>query len=207
MTHSVPAVFETQIDALEPIHRGKVRDLYRIDDERMLIVTTDRVSAFDVILPTPIPDKGRVLTEISRFWFEKSSNLVPNHLCDDQDLAAIVPDGVQRAQLEGRSVIVRNLEALPIEAVVRGYLIGSGYKDYQATGAVCGITLPDGLRLADRLPEPIYTPATKADVGDHDENIDFAETEHLIGPTMAAQVRDTAMRLYRMAADFAAERG
>ncbi|MFO7583042.1 phosphoribosylaminoimidazolesuccinocarboxamide synthase [Guyparkeria sp.] len=207
MTHSSLAVFETQIDNLELIHRGKVRDLYRIDDERMLIVTTDRVSAFDVILPTPIPDKGRVLTEISRFWFEKSRALVPNHLCDDQDLAAIVPDPVRRAPLEGRSVIVRNLQALPIEAVVRGYLIGSGYKDYQATGAVCGIALPEGLQLADRLPEPIYTPATKADVGDHDENIDFAETERLIGPEMAAQVRDTAMALYRMASDYAAERG
>ncbi|WP_410474198.1 phosphoribosylaminoimidazolesuccinocarboxamide synthase [Guyparkeria sp. TX1] len=207
MTHSAPAVFETQIDALELIHRGKVRDLYRIDDERMLIVTTDRVSAFDVILPTPIPDKGRVLTEISRFWFEKSRDLVPNHLCGAQDLAAIVPDEGQRAQLEGRSVIVRNLKALPIEAVVRGYLIGSGYKDYQATGAVCGIKLPKGLQLADKLPEAIYTPATKADVGDHDENIDFAETERLIGPEMAAQVRDTAMRLYRLAADYAAKRG
>ncbi|MFW6021460.1 MAG: phosphoribosylaminoimidazolesuccinocarboxamide synthase [Guyparkeria sp.] len=207
MTHSAPAVFETQIDALELIHRGKVRDLYRIDDERMLIVTTDRVSAFDVILPTPIPDKGRVLTEISRFWFEKSRDLVPNHLCEDQDLSAIVPDPAQRAQLVGRSVIVRGLEALPIEAVVRGYLIGSGYKDYQATGAVCGITLPEGLQMADRLPEPIYTPATKADVGDHDENIDFAETERLIGPDMAARVRDTAMALYRMASDYAAERG
>ncbi|QGT79136.1 phosphoribosylaminoimidazolesuccinocarboxamide synthase [Guyparkeria halophila] len=207
MTHSAPAVFETQIDALELIHRGKVRDLYRIDDERMLIVTTDRVSAFDVILPTPIPDKGRVLTEISRFWFEKSRDLVPNHLCEAQDLAAIVPDEAQRAQLVGRSVIVRNLKALPIEAVVRGYLIGSGYKDYQATGAVCGIKLPEGLQLADKLPEPIYTPATKADVGDHDENIDFAETERLIGPEMAAQVRDTAMRLYRLAADYAAKRG
>jgi len=207
MTHSAPAVFETQIDDLELIHRGKVRDLYRIDDERMLIVTTDRVSAFDVILPTPIPDKGRVLTEISRFWFEKSRDLVPNHLCEDQDLGRIVPDDAQRAQLEGRSVIVRNLKALPIEAVVRGYLIGSGYKDYQATGAVCGITLPDGLQLADKLPEAIYTPATKADVGDHDENIDFAETERLVGPELAAQVRDTAMRLYRMAADYAAERG
>ncbi len=207
MTHSAPAVFDTHIDALELIHRGKVRDLYRIDDERMLIVTTDRVSAFDVILPTPIPDKGRVLTEISRFWFEKSQDLVPNHLCEAQDLAAIVPDEAQRAQLEGRSVIVRNLKALPIEAVVRGYLIGSGYKDYQATGAVCGITLPGGLQLADKLPEPIYTPATKADVGDHDENIDFAETERLIGPEMVAQVRDTAMRLYRLAADYAAKRG
>ncbi len=207
MTHSSPAVFETEIPDLELIHRGKVRDLYRIDDERMLIVTTDRVSAFDVILPTPIPDKGRVLTEISRFWFDKTRELVPNHLCDDQDLAAIVPDPAQRAPLEGRSVIVRNLEALPIEAVIRGYLIGSGWKDYQATGAVCGITLPAGLQLADRLPEPIYTPATKADVGDHDENIDFAETERLIGPEMAARVRDTAMALYRMAADYAAERG
>ncbi|HUH76026.1 MAG TPA: phosphoribosylaminoimidazolesuccinocarboxamide synthase [Devosia sp.] len=207
MTHTLPAVFETQISNLELIHRGKVRDLYRIDDERMLIVTTDRVSAFDVILPTPIPDKGRVLTEISRFWFDKSRHLVPNHLCEDQDLSGIVPNEAERALLEGRSVIVRHLKALPIEAVVRGYLIGSGYKDYQATGAVCGIILPEGLQLADKLPEAIYTPATKADVGDHDENIDFAETERLIGPAMAAQVRDTAMRLYQMAVDYAAKRG
>ncbi len=207
MTHSSSAVFETRIEGLEPIHRGKVRDLYRIDEERMLIVTTDRVSAFDVILPTPIPDKGRVLTEISRFWFEKSRGLVPNHLCDDQDLAKIIPDAEQRRPLEGRSVIVRNLEALPIEAVVRGYLIGSGYKDYQATGSVCGIDLPEGLQLADKLPEPIYTPATKADVGDHDENIDFAETVKRLGEDLAGQVRDTAMALYGMAAEYAAERG
>jgi phosphoribosylaminoimidazole-succinocarboxamide synthase len=207
MTHSSPAVFETHVEGLELIQRGKVRDLYRIDAERLLIVTTDRVSAFDVILPTPIPDKGRVLTEISRFWFERSRNLVPNHLCADQDLAAIVPDPAQRAPLEGRSMVVRNLEALPIEAVVRGYLIGSGYRDYQATGAVCGIELPKGLRMADRLPEPIYTPATKADVGDHDENIDFDATVALIGAERAAEVRDTALELYRMAADYAAERG
>ncbi len=207
MTHSSSAVFETRIEGLEPIHRGKVRDLYRIDEERMLIVTTDRVSAFDVILPTPIPDKGRVLTEISRFWFEKSSGLVPSHLCDDQDLAKVIPDAEQRRPLEGRSVIVRNLKALPIEAVVRGYLIGSGYKDYQTTGAVCGIALPEGLQLADKLPQPIYTPATKADVGDHDENIDFAETVKLIGEDLANQVRDTAMVLYRMAAEYAAKRG
>ncbi len=207
MTHTLPAVFETKISNLELIHRGKVRDLYRIDDERMLIVTTDRVSAFDVILPTPVPDKGRVLTEISRFWFDKSRDLVPNHLCEDQDLSGIVPNEAERSLLEGRSVIVRHLKALPIEAVVRGYLIGSGYKDYQATGAVCGITLPKGLQLADKLPEAIYTPATKADVGDHDENIDFAETERLIGPAMAAQVRDTAMQLYQMAVDYAAKRG
>ena len=207
MTHSSPAVFETQIDGLELVHRGKVRDLYRIDDDRMLIVTTDRVSAFDVILPTPIPDKGRVLTEISRFWFEMSRDLIPNHLCKDQDLSAIVPDPAQRAPLEGRSVVVRSLRALPIEAVVRGYLIGSGYKDYQATGAVCGIELPEGLRMADKLPEPIYTPATKADVGDHDENIDFEATVALIGAERAAEVRDTAMALYRMASEYAAERG
>ncbi|ANJ67099.1 phosphoribosylaminoimidazolesuccinocarboxamide synthase [Halothiobacillus diazotrophicus] len=201
------ALLESNLSQLTLLHRGKVRDLYAIDAQRLLIVTTDRISAFDVILPTPIPDKGRVLTAISRFWFDRTKNIVPNQLLDDQLLEAIVPDPTERAQLQGRSLVTRRLKALPIEAVVRGYLIGSGYKDYLATGAVCGIRLPAGLPLAAKLPEPIFTPATKAAVGDHDENIDFDATVALLGQALAEQVRDTAIRLYREAADYALERG
>jgi len=200
------ALLESHLD-LPLVHRGKVRDLYRIDANRLLIVTTDRVSAFDVILPTPIPDKGRVLTAISRFWFDRSRDLIPNHLVADQNLDGIVDDPEQRALLAGRSLVVKNLKALPVEAVVRGYLIGSGYKDYQATGKVCGIELPAGLELAAKLPQPIYTPATKADVGDHDENISFDQTVELLGRERAEQVRDTALALYEQAARYALERG
>ena len=207
MQSTPPALQESQLDNLNLVHRGKVRDLYELDADRMLIVTTDRVSAFDVILPTPIPDKGRVLTAISQFWFERTTNLIPNHLTDDQDLAHFVPDPEQRAQLNGRSLIVKRLKALPIEAVVRGYLIGTGYKDYQASGSVCGIALPPGIQLAGKLPSPLYTPATKADVGDHDENITFAKTVALLGRSLAEQVRDTALALYNQAARYALERG
>ncbi|WP_412851911.1 phosphoribosylaminoimidazolesuccinocarboxamide synthase [Ectothiorhodospira shaposhnikovii] len=200
------ALFESQIKSLPLIHRGKVRDIYAVDEQHMLIVTTDRLSAFDVILPTPIPDKGRVLTQISQFWFERLAHVVPNQLCD-LTLADVIPDPVERAPLEGRSIVVKRLKALPVEAVVRGYLIGSGWKSYQADGSVCGIALPPGLRMADRLPEPIYTPSTKAAVGEHDENVDFAHTERTLGPAVAAQVRDTALRLYQEAAAYALERG
>ncbi len=200
------ALLESKLD-LPLVHRGKVRDLYRIDADRLLIVTTDRISAFDVILPTPIPDKGRVLTAVSQFWFDRSQNQIPNHLVADQSLDGIVNDPTQRAMLAGRSLVVKSLKALPVEAVVRGYLIGSGYKDYQATGKVCGIELPEGLDLAAQLPQPIYTPATKADVGDHDENISFEETVKLLGRERAEQVRDTALGLYTEAARFALERG
>ena len=172
----------------------------------MLIVTTDRLSAFDVILPTPIPDKGRVLTRISQFWFERLASVVPNQLCA-LSLEDVISDPDERAPLEGRSIVVRRLKALPIEAVVRGYLIGSGWKDYQSTGKVCGITLPTGLQLAEQLPEAIYTPATKAAVGDHDENVDFAYTERLLGTELAAKVRDTARQLYLQAADYARTKG
>ncbi len=206
MATSSPVVFDTQIKSLERLHRGKVRDVYAIDADSLLIITTDRLSAFDVVLPDPIPGKGRVLNRISNFWFARTQHIVPNHLIN-RPLAEVLPDPVERAQAEGRCVIARRLKALPVEAVVRGYLIGSGWKDYQKTGAVCGITLPAGLRQAERLPQPIFTPATKAAVGDHDENIPYAEVEKLIGPALAAKVRDTALALYAHAVDYARERG
>ncbi len=201
-----PIVFETRINSLERLHRGKVRDVYAIDADSLLIITTDRLSAFDVVLPDPIPGKGQVLNRISNFWFARTGHIVPNHLID-RPLAEVLPDPVERAQAEGRCVIARRLRALPVEAVVRGYLIGSGWKDYQATGQVCGITLAPGLRQAERLPEPIFTPATKAAVGDHDENIAYAQVEQLIGADLAAKVRSTAIALYNHAVDYAAERG
>jgi phosphoribosylaminoimidazole-succinocarboxamide synthase len=207
MPKNTAPLLESKLSHLPLLHRGKVRDLYAVDDDRLLIVTTDRISAFDVILPTAIPDKGRVLTAISRFWFDRTRNIVPNHLTDNQSLADIIPDSDERTALEGRSLIVKRLKALPIEAVVRGYLIGTGYKDYLATGTVCGIALPDGLPLAARLPEPIFTPATKAAVGEHDENIDFDTTVSLLGRPLAEQVRDTAIKLYQEAAKYALERG
>jgi phosphoribosylaminoimidazole-succinocarboxamide synthase len=201
-----PIVFETRINSLARLHRGKVRDVYAIDADSLLIITTDRLSAFDVVLPDPIPGKGQVLNRISNFWFARTGHIVPNHLLD-RPLAEVLPDPVERAQAEGRCVIARRLRALPVEAVVRGYLIGSGWKDYQATGQVCGITLAPGLRQAERLPEPIFTPATKAAVGDHDENIAYAQVEQLIGADLAAKVRSTAIALYNHAVDYAAERG
>jgi phosphoribosylaminoimidazole-succinocarboxamide synthase len=207
MQKNTTPLLESKISSLTLLHRGKVRDLYAIDADRLLIVTTDRISAFDVILPTPIPDKGRLLTSISKFWFDRTQHIIPNQLLPDQSLESIIPNPEERAPLEGRSLIVKRLKALPIEAVVRGYLIGSGFKDYQATGAVCGIALPPGLALAARLPEPIFTPATKAAVGAHDENIDFATTVGLLGLTRAEQVRHTALRLYAEAAAFALQRG
>ncbi|MFP4080844.1 MAG: phosphoribosylaminoimidazolesuccinocarboxamide synthase [Ectothiorhodospira sp.] len=200
------ALYETHLSTLPLIHKGKVRDIYAVDDRHMLIVTTDRLSAFDVILPTPIPDKGRVLTQISRFWFERLAHVIPNQL-SERTLADVVPDPAERAPLEGRSMVVKRLRALPLEAVVRGYLIGSGWKSYQADGRVCGIPLPPDLRMADRLPEPIYTPSTKAAVGAHDENVDYDYTERELGPRLAAQVRDVALRLYGEAAEYARQRG
>ncbi len=201
-----PAIFESQVSNLERIQQGKVRDIYQVDDDHLLIVTTDRMSAFDVVLPDPIPGKGWVLTQISNFWFEWSRAIIPNHLTD-LGLADVIDNPSERKQLEGRAVVVRRLDTLPIEAVVRGYLIGSGWKDYQNTGAVCGIELAAGLRLADKLPEPIFTPATKADVGAHDENIDFATCTELLGERIAYQVRDTAIQLYVSAAEYTRSRG
>ncbi len=199
-------LFESSIKSLPFISRGKVRDMYRVDDDHILIVTTDRLSAFDVVLPDPIPYKGQVLQGLSDFWFAKLSHVVPNHL------SGIPPESVVKgaeeiAQVRRRSVVARKLKPLPIEAVVRGYLIGSGWKDYQKTGALCGIALPAGLRQADRLPEILFTPATKAELGTHDENISFDACEKLVGREMAGRVRDVAIRLYREAADYARERG
>ncbi len=200
------AVYRTSLRGLEKIHEGKVRDIYAAGPDAMLIVTTDRLSAFDVILPEPIPGKGQVLNQISQFWFERTRHIVPNHLTG-RPLESLVTDPAERAMLEGRAVIVRRLRALPIEAVVRGYLIGSGWKDYQKTGGICGISLPAGLALAERLPAPIFTPATKAAAGQHDENISFSQTEQLIGADLAAKVRDTAISIYRFAAAHALARG
>ena len=201
-----PPVHTTALRHLCRLHTGKVRDIYEIDAEHMLIVTTDRLSAFDVVLPDPIPHKGRVLTEISEFWFRRTTHLVPNQLCG-RDLGSLPLDPDERALLAGRAVVVKRLKALPIEAVVRGYLIGSGWKDYQRSGAVCGIALPPGLALASRLPQPIFTPASKAPAGQHDENIPYAEVERLVGPALAAQVRDTSLALYAFAAAHARARG
>ena len=199
-------MLESHVPSLERIHQGKVRDIYAVDEQHMLIVTTDRLSAFDVVMPDPIPGKGRVLTQISNFWFARTRHIVPNHLAD-YPLARAVPDAAERAPLEERSIVVRRLKALPIEAVVRGYLIGSGWKDYQQTGAVCGIALPAGLRQADRLPEPIFTPATKAEMGSHDENIPYERVVALIGRGLAEQVRATALALYAFAVEHALARG
>jgi phosphoribosylaminoimidazole-succinocarboxamide synthase len=189
-------------------HRGKVRDIYRVDERHLLIVTTDRLSAFDVVLPTPIPDKGQVLTALSSFWFERMQHLVPNHLqLAEHTLADILPDAKERAAVAGRAMVVRRLRALPIEAIVRGYLAGSAWKDYQHTGAVCGIDLPAGLRLADQLEAPLYTPSSKAAVGEHDQNISYQDTEALLGPDLAAKLRDTVLRIYGQASSYAASRG
>jgi phosphoribosylaminoimidazole-succinocarboxamide synthase len=199
-------VLRTDLSGLKRINEGKVRDIYEVDAGRMLIVTTDRMSAFDVVLPDPIPDKGRVLNQISNFWFGKTSQIIPNHLTG-APLSSAVRDPAELAMLEGRAVIVKRLQAVPLEAVVRGYLIGSGWKDYQATGSVCGVALPPGLRQAERLPEPLFTPATKAAMGEHDENISYAQAERLVGASLAAQVRDAALALYRFAAEHALKRG
>jgi phosphoribosylaminoimidazole-succinocarboxamide synthase len=200
------ALFESRLTALTRLSQGKVRDIYEIDADHLLIVTSDRISAFDVILPDPIPGKGEVLTDLTNFWLEKTADIVDNHLTDLR-LEDVITDPAERAVVASRATIVRRLKPLPIEAVVRGYLIGSGWKDYQATGQVCGIDLPADLPLAAQLPEPIFTPATKAPIGEHDENISFAETEELIGKSLAARVRDFALEIYSQGAAFAADRG
>jgi len=200
------ALHTTHIESLPLLHKGKVRDIYDIDDSHMLIVTTDRISAFDVVMPSAIPGKGMILNQVTRFWMEKLAHIIPNHL-RSMPLEDALPDAAERAEVENHAMIVKKLKALPVEAIVRGYLIGSGWKDYQQTGSVCGIELPAGLRIADRLPEAIYTPSTKASVGAHDENIDFAESETLLGKDIAAQVRDASLQLYQEAAEYAKERG
>src|SRR5580692_799839 len=203
---SADTVFRTALSGLKLLHAGKVRDNYAVDEHSMLIVTTDRMSAFDVILPDPIPEKGRVLTQIADFWFDKTRHIVPNHLTG-RALSELPLPAAELATLQGRAIIVKRLKPLPIEAVVRGYLIGSGWKDYQRSGKVCGIPLPPALRLAERLPTPIFTPATKAALGAHDENISFAEVSDLIGAPLAQQVREVALALYRFGADYARARG
>lgn len=203
---TLPSVHTTSLRHLKRLHTGKVRDIYDVDRDHMLIVTTDRISAFDVVMPDPIPHKGRVLTEISQFWFERTRHLIDNQLTDF-DLAQLPLEPDERLQLQGRSMVVRKLRALPVEAVVRGYLIGSGWKDYQRSGTVCGLSLPAGLELAAKLPEPLFTPANKAPVGQHDENIDFAAVESLIGKEFAAQMRSVSIELYNFATGYAAEHG
>jgi phosphoribosylaminoimidazole-succinocarboxamide synthase len=199
-------VYETALRGLPLVHRGKVRDIYAVGSDHLLIVTTDRLSAFDVVLPDPIPGKGHVLHRISEFWFGETRKLIPNQL-SDMPLEAAVTDPAELALLRGRAAIVKRLKALPIEAVVRGYLIGSGWKDYQRSGGVCGIPLPQGLQMATQLPEPLFTPATKAAVGEHDENIPYAEVEKLLGAPVAAAVREAALALYRHASLHAQARG
>jgi phosphoribosylaminoimidazole-succinocarboxamide synthase len=199
------AIFETSIDNLELLARGKVRDIYAIDDAHMLIVTTDRLSAFDVVFSEPIPHKGELLTEVSNFWFAKTAGLVRNHL-SDLDLRDYVSEE-DYLLLKDRSILVKRLETLPVEAIVRGYVIGSGWKDYQASGEICGIKLPPGLQQAAKLPEPIFTPSTKAEVGDHDINVSFDDVIARIGADKANQIREKSIQLYQLAADYALQRG
>ena len=196
----------SHIKSLPLLHKGKVRDIYDIDDGHMLIVTTDRISAFDVVMPNAITGKGSILNDVTSFWMKKLAHIIPNQL-SEMKLEDVLPDAEERAEVENHAMVVKKLKALPIEAIVRGYLIGSGWKDYQATGSVCGIELPAGLQLADKLPKAIYTPSSKAAVGEHDENIDFAQTESLVGEDLAAQIRDVSLLLYKQASAHALERG
>ena len=200
------ALYQSDLPHLELRHRGKVRDIYDVDEEHMLIVASDRISAFDVIMPQPIPGKGEVLTRVANFWFARTAHIVANHL-SDRTVAEVVPDEEQRAVLGDRAIVVRKLQPLPVEAIVRGYLIGSGWKDYQQHSSLCGIPLPAGLRQADRLPQTLFTPSSKAAAGQHDENITFADMEQMVGPDTAAAIRDTSTRIYGEAAAYALERG
>ena len=200
------ALYESSLRSLPRIGRGKVRDIYAVGDDRMLIVTSDRLSAFDVIMGEPIPDKGRVLTAMADFWFSRLAHIVPNHLTGI-DPESVVSGAEEKAQVRGRAIVVKKLNPLPVEAVVRGYIIGSGWKDYQATGAICGIALPKGLAQAQKLPEPIFTPATKAEQGEHDENISFERMCEIVGREVAEKVRAISLRLYTEAAEYAATRG
>ena len=199
------ALLQSSLHSLPLLSRGKVRENYAVGADRLLMVATDRISAFDVIMAEPIPGKGEILTRMARFWFGLLHNVAPNHLLDIDPEAVVAPD--ERNQVRGRAMVVKRLKPLPVEAVVRGYLAGSGWKDYQATGEVCGVALPKGLKLASKLPAPIFTPATKAELGEHDENISFAQMEQAIGAELAAQVRDISITLYQRAADYAAARG
>jgi phosphoribosylaminoimidazole-succinocarboxamide synthase len=206
MSDLLTALHQSDIKSLPLLNRGKVRDIYDIDQDHMLIVTTDRLSAFDVILPDPIPGKGAILTTVSNFWFDKMQHIIANHLTN-KTLQDVLPDAAERNIIESRGIVVRKLKPLPVEAIVRGYLIGSGWNDYQKTGAICGISLPEGLQQAQQLPQAIFTPSTKADVGGHDENISFEKTMSLLGRDIAEQVRDVSIKLYQEAAAYALERG
>ncbi len=199
------SLYQSTLSSLPLLGRGKVRDNYAVGDDKILIVTTDRLSAFDVVMNEPIPSKGKVLNQMSDFWFEKLGHIVPNHLTGVAPESVVAPDEVE--QVRGRAVVAKRLKPILVEAVVRGYLIGSGWKDYQSTGAVCGIPLPAGLKLAAKLPQPIFTPAAKADIGEHDENISFDEMVNRIGKELAEKMRDISIRLYQTAADYAATRG
>ena len=198
-------VLQTSIKSLPFLHRGKVRDIYAVGDDKLLVIQTDRLSAFDVILDDPIPNKGKILTEMSNFWFRKYGSLMPNHETGIDPLSVVAPE--ERAEVEGRAIVVKKFKPLGIEAIVRGYLIGSGWKDYQKTGAVCGIPLPAGLQEAQKLPEVLFTPSTKAPAGAHDENISFEEAEKIVGADVARQVKELAIKLYTQAAEYAATRG
>ena len=200
------ALYESHLTSLPLIQRGKVRDIYAVDDQHLLIVTTDRISAFDVILSQPVPGKGAVLTALSNFWFARVAGVIRNHL-STLSLADVLPDAAERATVEGRAIVVDKLRPLPVEAIVRGYIIGSGWKDYQKSGRVCGIELPAGLKQAQQLPQALFTPSTKAEIGAHDENIDFKRTCELLGRGRAEQVRDVSIRIYQTAADFARTKG
>jgi phosphoribosylaminoimidazole-succinocarboxamide synthase len=204
--NTAEALFESSIPDLPLLGRGKVRDIYSVDDAHLLIVTTDRLSAYDVVMPDPVPGKGEVLTRLSLFWFRMMADIIDNQLTD-LSVADIIKDKELAAQLQARSLVVKRLKPLPIEAVVRGYLIGSGWRDYEASGRVCGIELPAGLRQAEQLPQTIFTPSSKAESGHHDENIRFADVEALIGEKLAGRVRDTAIAIYERAAAYALQRG
>jgi phosphoribosylaminoimidazole-succinocarboxamide synthase len=205
MSSNHSTLFESSLKSLKFLHRGKVRDLYAVDGDKLLVIQTDRLSAFDVILSDPIPEKGRVLTEMSLWWFRKLGHVIPNHLTGVAPESVVAPD--ERGQVAGRAMVVRKFKPLMIEAVVRGYIIGSGWKDYQKSGMVCGIKLPAGLKEAQKLPEVIFTPATKAPAGSHDENISYAEAQKIVGADLAGRVRDVSIRLYSEAADYAKSRG
>ncbi len=196
----------SNLPGLPLLHRGKVRDVYGLPNNRLLMVASDRLSAFDVVLPDPIPGKGEMLCQISNFWFDKTAHLIPNHLTHE-DVATVLPAGTDAALYAQRTVITKKLKPVPVEAIARGYLIGSGWKDYQRTGSLCGLVLPAGLRQAERLPEPIFTPSTKAAVGDHDENVSFDAVVGLVGAELAEQVRAATLKIYQFAATYAAERG
>lgn len=199
-------LLQSDLPGLELVHRGKVRDVIALPGNRLLMVATDRLSAFDVVLPDPIPGKGEMLTQISNFWFGKTAHIIPNHLTGTP-VEEVLPPGADLELYRRRAVVTRRLKPVPVEAIARGYLIGSGWKDYQATGAVCGIALPQGLRQAQQLPEPIFTPSSKAAVGDHDENVSFQHVVDTVGAELAGKVRDATLALYRFAAAYAAERG